>query len=207
MSDNVADATSPRNQRNTNNALPPSPPRNPETYDLVQDDDDGEHQGQVDSRRELANHGMVNSGWSVVATNAHEPVGGTDVEMGMPPVPPTQWTPSPPRLNTTQRQTNTELCIICLDNPVTTKLAPCNHSHFCETCAAMILAGAVHDPPECPLCRQLVTSHSPADRDTVMAQANDRPHMSRLADSFAYTLLTRQQHNILQDYHGSTPWY
>ena len=72
----------------------------------------------------------------------------------------------------------------------------------------MILAGAVHDPPECPLCRQAVHSHEPAEPTAVTTQALDRPHASRLVDTFAYAMLTRSQHNVLQDFHGSsTPWY
>ena len=126
------------------------------------------------------------------------------MQANVPPPP----TPIHHRINSPRRQSNTDLCIICLDRTVTTRLNPCQHSHFCETCAAMILAGAIHDPPECPLCRQAVHSHEPAAPTEVTTQALDRPLASRIVDTFAYAMLNRQQHNTLQDYHGSsTPWY
>eukprot|EP00959_Pyramimonas_sp_CCMP1952_P118150 2469959-Pyramimonas_sp.AAC.1 len=41
------------------------------------------------------------------------------------------------------RATNEEHCIICLEQRVNAKLVPCEHAHFCQDCAAIIVAGAV----------------------------------------------------------------
>ena len=65
------------------------------------------------------------------------------------------------------------LCSICLDNPVTHKLMPCSHAHFCELCASLLAAGAVssHTRPECPLCR------SPIDGIELATAPNTPPQV------------------------------
>jgi len=49
----------------------------------------------------------------------------------------------------------TEDCCICLNAPPCTKILPCGHSQFCNSCVNQIVT--IQDP--CPLCREDITHY------------------------------------------------
>jgi hypothetical protein len=49
-----------------------------------------------------------------------------------------------------EKQDDTPLCVVCLDNPKTTAFSPCGHRCVCETCATKL--------QNCPLCGEEVTA-------------------------------------------------
>ena len=81
-------------------------------------------------------------------------------------------------------------CIICLDAPVTHSLVPCGHAHFCADCSAMIVAGAVQDPPLCPMCRQPVTGSAEVEMQIIVEQQPEREQARDAVASFAFLLRT-----------------
>ena len=107
--------------------------------------------------------------WAVVSSNAVEPT-------------------STPSEHESRRDENETLCIICLSNEITHRLQPCLHSHFCETCAAVVIAGAVRVPPECPLCRVEVTGSEVIPQEMVIQQQPERQQASRDVSTYAFLL-------------------
>eukprot|EP00959_Pyramimonas_sp_CCMP1952_P247735 5178913-Pyramimonas_sp.AAC.1 len=82
--------------------------------------------------------------------------------------------PRPPRQNIPDRSTNEGHCIMCLEQEANTKLMPCEHAHFCQDCAALIVAGAVGDPPTRPLCRTTVAEAAPATPRNIAGGHDER---------------------------------
>ena len=95
---------------------------------------------------------------------------------------------APPSEHESRRDDNETLCIICLAQDVTHRLQPCLHSHFCETCAALVIAGAVRTPPECPLCRVEVTSSEAIPHEVAVQQQPQRQQASRDVTTYAFLL-------------------
>lgn len=66
--------------------------------------------------------------------------------------------PSPPQPDYNTYNT----CVICLVNPKTTMLEPCNHVKFCKSCIDILMLPRFdlnNDPiiPKCPICRADIT--------------------------------------------------
>ena len=84
-------------------------------------------------------------------------------------------------------------CIICFEEDVDTKMMPCEHAHFCNTCAGLVLYGAVHDRPVCPVCRAPVTDIASATMTEVRQQSGERPRTAREANYYAALVHAQQQ--------------
>ena len=150
------------------------PPPQPPQFDMTITDNEGGYETPPD---------VDDDEWAVVATNAVE-VAAT--------------TPSAPAVphHDARRDDNEHRCIICLDAFVTHRLTPCNHSHFCSTCVALIVAGSVCDPPECPLCRQQISGSEEIPAPMVVEQQPQRPQASREVEVYAF---------LLRQARGATP--
>ena len=95
-------------------------------------------------------------------------------------------------------------CIICFENNVDTKMMPCGHAHFCNTCAGLVLHRAVHDSPVCPVCREPVTEIASATAIEVRQQSGERPRAAREANSYASLLHAQQQTGAMSFVSGQT---
>ena len=98
------------------------------------------------------------------------------------------------------------ICIVCLDKKITRKLVPCGHSHFCETCTAIILAGGCGDPAVCPCCRVPVVDEVEISIRVVREHIPEREVCRYMAHSFSVMLRERDA-QIDRDTRLFGPWW
>ena len=63
----------------------------------------------------------------------------------------------------------TELCVVCLDEPTSQVLMPCQHLCLCNACAPEIVAKG-----KCPLCRTVITETIETDESNIESFDNNK---------------------------------